>query len=225
MFGHRILIRILLKCTRDVSCSRFQPMSSDDSGEPIDPIRFQEVAARGFCLWDAWDRQATFERHLAAQRPLASLLAPGGADTLVCAERSLHKPGGSSGSHEPALPSAAIPLARPLQQSAPTVTACVASEATVIATTPEGRDPIPATRPASDIVSEGSDNDIIVSNSRNGRKKRQFGQRGGGEQSQRAKASASQSVTVPGGIGSRRDSDEANAAQTWWRKRRKKTKW
>ena len=35
--------------------------SGDESGEPIDSIRFQQVASAGIKIWQRWDRQATGE--------------------------------------------------------------------------------------------------------------------------------------------------------------------
>ena len=41
---------------------KHMPMSSgDESGEPIDSIRFQQVASAGIKIWQRWDRQATGE--------------------------------------------------------------------------------------------------------------------------------------------------------------------
>ena len=215
-------ICIVCMCTRDVSCSRLLPMSSDDSGEPIDPVRFHEVAAAGVCLWTRWDRQAVFERHLAAQRPLNSFVPLGGADTLAGARVSA-PPVGSSGSQALGLPAAAIPAARPLSQPENIVIEATVPEGRATTTSSEGRDLESAHRKASDI-SEGSDSDFIVT-SRHGEKKPQFGQRHGGDQSHRAKAIARQSRTGQCSTGSRRHIDDVNGAQPGRRKRRKKSKW
>ena len=200
-------------------------MDSDDSGEPIDPDRYDQVVSAGFCIWDRWDR---LWREEAVRNAIAGRQAfghcpgpsPGPSPSRVSA----------SGKCQAQAQAQAQAKAQAQSQAQAQATAATAATAASV----QRRDSGEATAATAPLdpgeASDASSELCIVTSGRYGKDGRRIRLRvsdcGANSSAGAAPGHCKQKANAKGQCKGRSTADgnqEVNAGH--WRKRRKKTKW